>query len=367
MSQLANEHNAINLSQGFPNYDVDGQLKQLVSKYLEAGNNQYAPMAGALPLRKAIANKVKLSYQKDVDPGSEIVLPAGATQAIFAAITAFVKPGDEVVVLEPAYDSYIPSIQLNGGIPITYQLAYPDYKVNWNSFSKLINSKTKMIIINTPHNPTGTIFTAEDMKALEDLVQGTDILILSDEVYEHLIYDGEEHQSVLRYDGLRDRSLVTYSFGKTFHCTGWKIGYCIAPESLINEFKKVHQFNVFCVNHPIQLAIADFLETPSNYLGLSNFYQQKRDFLLTQMEGSKFKPLPCRGTYFQLFDYSELSDADELEYAKQLTTEFGVATIPVSPFYTGSNSNNKNNNVLRICFAKTEKLLSEAAQRLNAI
>jgi len=363
MSALAREHEAINLSQGFPNFDCSPKLHNLVQEYMAKGHNQYAPMAGVANLREALAGKIKKLYGAPVDADSEITITAGATQAIFTIISAFVKAGDEVILLEPAYDSYKPSIELMGAKPVIYELTAPDYKVDWDKMTSLCSERTRMIIVNTPHNPTGTILNAADMEALQDLTRDTNILVLSDEVYEHLIYDGEAHQSALRFPDLFQRSLITYSFGKTFHSTGWKIGYCVAPQRLMKEFRKVHQFNVFSVNTPMQYAIADFMADPNEYLSLNNFYQQKRDFFLESMKGARFRPISCKGTYFQLFDYSEISDEKDTEFAKRMTREFGVASIPVSVFY----SNGRDEKVIRLCFAKTEELLARAGEVLRGI
>jgi len=363
MSALAREHDAINLSQGFPNFDCSPKLHNLVQEYMAKGHNQYAPMAGVPALREALAGKMKNLYSADVDANSEITITAGATQAIFTIISTFVKAGDEVILLEPAYDSYKPSIELMGATPVIYELTAPDYKVDWDKMQSLCSKRTRMIIVNTPHNPTGTILQASDMEALQALTKDTNILVLSDEVYEHLIYDGEAHQSVLRFPELFQRSLITYSFGKTFHSTGWKIGYCVAPEHLMKEFRKVHQFNVFSVNTPMQYAIADFMTNPDEYLSLNNFFQEKRDFFLETMKGSRFRPIPCKGTYFQLFDYSEISDERDTDFAKRITREFGVASIPVSVFY----SNGLDEKVIRLCFAKTNDLLARAGEVLRTI
>jgi methionine aminotransferase len=363
MSALANEHKAINLSQGFPDFPSSERLIDLVYQGMKNGFNQYAPMPGAIPLRENIARKMEELYGIFVNSIDEITVTAGGTQALFTAITAFVRPGDEVILIEPAYDSYRPSIEVNGGIPVVYELKSPNYKVDWDDFAQLISPKTRMIIINTPHNPTGTIFTKEDLQELQSLVLNTDILILSDEVYEHLIYDGQEHWSVLRFPGLRERSLAVYSFGKTFHNTGWKIGYCVAPKELMAEFRKVHQFNVFSVHSPTQYALATFLETPEEYLSLNSFYQQKRNFLLEVTNGSRLKPLKTLGTYFQLFDYSQISDEADVEFAKRVTTEYGVAVIPVSVFY----SSGKDDKVIRLCFAKKEETLQRAGELLQKL
>jgi len=363
MSALANEHKAINLSQGFPNFDCSDKLKKLVNKYIEKGYNQYAPMPGVPLLRERIAQKIEASYGAAIDPGTEITITAGATQAIFTAIAAFIQPRDEVIIFEPAYDSYRPSIEVFGGFPIVYQLEAPDYSINWDVFSRLITQRTRMIIINTPHNPTGTTLKKADLLKLQQLTDGSEILILSDEVYEHLIFDGEKHQSILRFPKLFQRTLATYSFGKTFHNTGWKIGYLVAPENLMKEFRKVHQFNVFSVNTPLQYGIADFLSDPEEYLGLSNFYQEKRDYFLEVIKKSRFKPIHCEGTYFQLVDYSAISAEKDKTFVKRLTVDHGVAAIPVSAFY----SNPRNDRVIRFCFAKTEKLLKKAGKLLSKV
>lgn len=363
MSALANEHKAINLSQGFPNFDCSDNLKKLVNKYIEKGYNQYAPMPGVPELREKIAQKIEASYGAKVDPDTEITITAGGTQAIFTAIAAFVQPGDEVIIFEPAYDSYRPSIEVFGGFPIVYQLEAPGYSIDWKAFSKLITQRTRMIIINTPHNPTGTTLKKEDLLKLQQITASSEILILSDEVYEHLIFDGQQHQSTLRFPDLFKRTLAIYSFGKTFHSTGWKIGYCVAPQQLMKEFRKVHQFNVFSVNTPLQYGIADFLTNPEEYLGLNNFYQEKRDFFLEMIKNSRFKPIHCEGTYFQLVDYSAISDEKDSDFVKRLTIEHGVAAIPVSVFYSG----HRNDKVIRFCFAKTEKLLKEAGALLSGV
>lgn len=363
MSALANEHGAINLSQGFPNFPSSSRLIQLVAEYMQRGYNQYAPMAGVPVLRERLAVKIQEMYAAVVDPAEEITITAGATQALFTAIAAFVGPGDEVILLEPAYDSYRPSIEVVGGIPVPYELSAPDYRVDWAAVGNLITPRTRMIIINTPHNPTGSILRASDMQALEGLVRDTDILVLSDEVYEHLIFDGQYHESILRYPGLRERGLAVYSFGKTFHNTGWKIGYCVAPAPLMREFRKVHQFNVFCVNTPMQYALADYLADADTYRQLPGFYQQKRDFFLQAMEGSRLRPLHCDGTYFHLFDYREISAEPDVDFARRLTIEHGVAAIPVSVFY----SHGHDDRVIRLCFAKTEETLATAGERLRRL
>jgi methionine transaminase len=363
MTQLAREHNAINLSQGFPDFPVSEKLIELVAMHMRKGNNQYAPMPGLPLLRERIAEKTEVLYGAKYEPDTEITVTAGATQAIFTAISAFVREEDEVIVFEPAYDSYVPAIKLNGGVPIVSQLRLPDYSISWDEVKKLVSSRTKMIIINSPHNPSGSILSASDMDELERLTRNTGILILSDEVYEHIIFDGKKHESVCSYPGLAERSLVTCSFGKTFHATGWKTGYCIAPENLMKEFRKSHQFIVFCTNTPVQHALADYLEDPSNYHGLSDFYEQKRDFFINALKGSRFDLIPASGTYFQLLNYSKISEEDEMTFAKRLTSEFKVAGVPTSSFY----SKTTNNGMLRFCFAKSEETLIKAAEILCKI
>ena len=363
MSALANEHGAINLSQGFPDFDCPVELQERVNFHLKNGKNQYVPMAGVPLLRKQLAKKMEQTYGHRINSETEITITAGATQALFTAITAFVHPGDEVILIEPAYDSYRPAIELAGGIPVIYELHGPDYQIDWQRFGKLISTKTKMIVINTPHNPIGKVRSAEDIRALEELTNGTDILILSDEVYEHLIYDGKKHQSVLRFPALFKRSLLVYSFGKTFHSTGWKMGYCVGPESLMREFRKVHQFNVFSCNSFVQYGIADYLDNPETYQQLPEFYQQKRDFFQKELIGSALKPLASEGSYFQLYDYSAMSDLGDKAFAKYLTTEIGVAVIPVSAFY----SSGRDEKVVRFCFAKKEETLAAAGKLLRKI
>lgn len=362
MSALANEHQAINLSQGFPDYEVAPGLIDLVHHHMKKGMNQYAPMQGLPVLRKAIAAKVESLYGASVDPESEITVTAGGTQAIYTAITAMIREKDEVIVFEPAYDCYIPAIELAGGIPVSIPLHGPDYAIDWNAVRKKFNSRTRMILLNSPHNPTGSLLNAADLKELARITQGTEIMIISDEVYEHLVFDGECHESVLRYPDLAHRSFAVYSFGKTYHATGWKTGYCIAPENLMREFRKVHQFMVFCVNTPIQYALADFMEN-RNYLELPAFFQAKRDRFLTLLQGSAFTFQPAKGSYFQLLDYSGISREKDMDFAVRLTREFGVASIPTSPFYKSPTDQK----VLRFCFAKKEETLERAAERLQRV
>jgi methionine aminotransferase len=361
MSALAKEHDAINLSQGFPDFNPHPVLIEEVEKAMRGNFNQYAPMAGYLPLREGIAAKVETLYGAKVDPESEITVTAGGTQAIFTAIISVIRENDEVILFAPAYDSYMPSIELAGGKAIYYDLESPDYRVNWQSVKKLINQRTKMIILNTPHNPTGMAFSAADMAQLEKLTRGTDIIILSDEVYEHIIFDKLEHQSVLRFPKLAERAFVVSSFGKTYHCTGWKVGYCIAPKNLMNEFRKVHQFNVFAVNSIAQVAFSKVLERTELYLEINAFYQQKRDFFQRAIQSSRFKPLKCEGTYFQLASYSKISDERDIEFVKRLTRDAGVAAIPISVFYR----HHIDDSIIRFCFAKEEETLKRAAELIS--
>ncbi|PKA82750.1 methionine aminotransferase [Ulvibacter sp. MAR_2010_11] len=363
MSKMAAEHNAINLSQGFPDFDSDPLLIELVSKAMKEGHNQYAPMAGDMMLREEVSIKVATAYGRTYNPASEITITAGATQAIFTAIAATIKIGDEVLIFTPAYDCYQPAIQLFGGITIPVQLQAPLFAPNWEEVAQKITTKTKLIIVNSPHNPSGMLFSENDMKQLERLAVKHDLLVISDEVYEHIIFDGNLHQSAARFPELAKRSFITASFGKTFHNTGWKIGYCLAPEALSSEFRKVHQYNVFCVNHPIQKALATYLGHPDNYLGLASFYQQKRDYFLDLLKDTRFTMIPSRGTYFQLLDFSGISSESDIAFAERLTKENKIATIPTSVF----NENKEDFKQIRVCFAKTETTLKAAAAILRTI
>ena len=363
MSALAKKHSAINLAQGFPDFYCDPRLKTFVSHYMYKGYNQYAPMPGIPELRNVLSAKFKKLYNAKVDPDSEITITAGATQAIFTAISAFVKNGDEVILVEPAYDCYGPAVELNGGIVVPYELQPPDYSIDWDKLSALISPKTKMLILNNPHNPSGAVFEKKDMEALQSILKNTSVILLSDEVYEHLIFDGKTHQSVLAYPEIYSRSIVTFSFGKTFHNTGWKMGYAVAPPQLMKEFRKVHQFNVFSVNTPMQYGLADYLSNPLNYIGLGDFYQERRDLFASEIEDTPFKAIPCKGTYFQLFDYSELSDLHDVDFAVELTKKYGVATIPVSVFYTAKTDHK----VVRFCFAKKPETLKLAGEKLRGV
>ncbi|MDZ7879105.1 MAG: methionine aminotransferase [Saprospiraceae bacterium] len=373
MSALAEQHKAINLSQGFPNFDCSESLQELVHTHMKNGANQYAPMAGLMRLREVLAQKVEKMYVRPTNPDTEITITVGGAQGLFTAIGAFVRPKDEVIVIEPAYDSYVPSIETFGGKVVPYVLSPPQYKIDWAAFEQLITPKTKMIVINTPHNPTGKILNMEDLAHLAKITEGSNIIVLSDEVYEHLIFDGAQHASVLRFPELAARSLSVFSFGKTFHATGWRMGYVVAPEVLMREFRKVHQFNVFSVNTPMQHAFADFLEDENNYLTLPSFYQAKRDFFLDKMKNSRLHPLESEGTYFQLFDYSDVSDMKDTDFCRFLTTEIGVAAIPVSVFYSKNNKTKRpsklseTSKIIRLCFAKTEETLAAAALKLVRI
>ncbi len=360
MSRLATEHKAINLGQGFPDFECDEKLKDLVARYVKEGMNQYCPLAGLPKLNQTLANKIKHVYGTELDPGTQICVTAGATQALYTAIMALVNKGDEVIIFEPAYDCYTPQIHLAGGAVKPYTMTYPDYGIDWNRVNDMVTYKTRMIIINTPHNPSGTILTDEDMKALEDIVKNRNIVVLSDEVYEHLIYDGEEHQSVMRYPTLFNQSMAVFSFGKTLHATGWKMGYVVGPEYLMDEFKSIHQWNVFCVNSFVQFAIADYLAEPKHYEYLPGFFQQKRDAMNELLAEVPLKPKVAKGTYFQAYSYEGISELNDLDFAKYLTSEIGVAAIPMSPFYT----NSPGDKVIRLCFAKQEKTIEAAAERL---
>ncbi len=363
MSQLATELGAVNLGQGFPDFDCDPQLQALVTDAMRAGHNQYAPMAGVPALRQAIADKTARLYGHAYDPGSEITVTAGATQALMTAILAVVHPGDEVIVLEPAYDSYVPAIRLAGGVPVAVQLREGDYAVPWDTVRAAVTPKTRLLIVNSPNNPSGAVFSATDLDALEALVRDFDLLLLSDEVYEHIVFDGAQHQSVARRTTLADRAFVVSSFGKTFHTTGWKIGYCCAPRELSTEFRKVHQFNVFAVSSPMQYALAAYLRDPEPYATLPAFYEAKRDRFRAGLATSAFKLLPCPGTYFQLVDYSAISDKSEEMFARWLTTEHGVAAIPTSAFYGKADEHH----VVRFCFGKKNETLDRALEKLLAI
>jgi methionine aminotransferase len=363
MTRLANEHGAINLSQGFPDFDCDPALVDAVARAMRDGHNQYAPMPGVLPLRQAIAMKVERCYGASFDPETEIQIVCGATAGLFATLTAFVQPGDEVVLFEPCYDSYVPVIRLCGGTPVFVSLRYPDYRVHWDEVRRVVTSRTRAILVNTPHNPTGVAWTGDDMRELTRIVNGTDILVIGDEVYEHVIFDGRRHESLLRYPDLRSRSCVISSFGKTFHTTGWKVGYCVAPQPILAEVQRVQQFMTFTVHTPSQIAFAEFVRRDPLAADLARFYQRKRDLFLELIDGSRFRPLACDGTYFQLLDYSAIASLGDREMAMRLLTEHGVASIPCSAFLY----QDPGGPVLRFCFAKRDETLRAAAERLRVI
>ena len=360
MSKMAAECGAVNLSQGFPDFQAEPALFDAVHRHMLAGRNQYPPMAGMPELRQAIVDKVAALYGVRFDVDSEVTVTAGATQAIFTAIAAFVRPGDEVIVFEPVYDSYVPAIETVGGKAVYAQLSFPDYVPDWDQVASLISPKTRMVIVNSPHNPTGSLFSVADREKLASLVAGTNIVVLSDEVYEHILFDGEVHASLCAHPELAARSIVVSSFGKTYHITGWKIGYVVGPAALMAEFRKVHQFNVFTVHTPSQLALAEYMQDADRHLRLAAFYQEKRDFFRGLMAATPFELLPCRGTYFQLARYDRISALPDRAFAEWMTREVGVAVIPVSVFY----ADGRDDKVVRFCFAKQEATLQAAAERL---
>ena len=363
MSRLAQECGAINLSQGFPDFNAEDLLFERVAHWMRAGHNQYAPMAGTAALRAAIAAKVEALYGTAYDPEHEITVTAGATQALFTAVTACVHPGDEVIVFEPVYDSYVPAIELAGGKVVRMRLAAPDYRPDWDAVAAAIGPRTRMIMINTPHNPTATVWTRDDLDRLAALVRGTGIVVVADEVYEHIVFDGAAHASCAAHPALAQRSFVVSSFGKTYHITGWKVGYVLAPRELMVEFRKVHQFNVFTVNTPVQLGLADYMADASRHLGLAAFYQAKRDFFRAALATSRFELLPSHGTYFQLARYAAISDLGDAAFCEHLTRDVGVAAIPVSAFF----ADGRDEHVIRFCFAKNEATLAAACARLAAL
>ncbi|MEY3152372.1 MAG: hypothetical protein RLZZ49_661 [Bacteroidota bacterium] len=360
MSALAAEHHAINIGQGFPDFEMDEELAALAAQKILQGYNQYAPMAGYLPLRESIAEKIFNLYGNHVSPADEITITPGGSYAIYTAFTTILQPGDEVIVLEPAYDCYIPNIVANGGVPVRVPLKFPDYSIDWEKLKAAINSKTKAIIINSPHNPTGTILSDDDMQELQKMLSNTNIFLISDEVYEHLVFDGKQHNSVLKYPELYNRSFVCFSFGKVYNCTGWKLGYCVAPKAYTAEFRRLHQFDAFCCFTPTQVALAEHLKKKERYLSLGPFMQQKRDFFLEKMKSSRFQLHHSSGSYFVCGTYNNISDMSSMDMALHLTKTIGVATIPVSAFY----QDGYDDKVLRFCFAKKEETLSAAAERL---
>lgn len=360
---LARKYNATDLSQGFPNFEIDPELIRLVNESMRLGHNQYAPMQGHLGLREAISEKIEKLHKTRYHVDDEITITVGATQAIYTTIAAFVHTGDEVIILKPSYDSYEPSILANGGIPVPIQMSRDDYQVDWRDLKEKISGKTRMMIINTPHNPSGRVFSKEEMLQLQEILRPTNIILISDEVYEHIVFDNYEHQSASRFDDLAQRSFVCASFGKTFHVTGWKVGYCVAPKDLMAEFRKVHQFAVYSIHHPVQNALATYLKQEANYLDLRKFYQDKRDLFLSALAGSKFKFTPTQGTYFQLLDYTAISSEDDEVLAERLIKEHLLASIPISSF----NIDHRQDGVLRFCFAKKKETLLKAAEILCSL
>jgi methionine aminotransferase len=363
MSRLALEHGAINLSQGFPDFDCAPELVEAVARYMREGNNQYAPMPGVIALREALARKIERLYGRRYDPATEITITSGATEAIFDTLTALVHPGDEVLLFQPAYDSYVPAIQLSGGTPVFVTLRPPDYRIDWDAARRALTPRTRAIVLNSPHNPTGMILTSDDMRELSHLLDQTDAIVVSDEAYEHIIFDGARHESMSRYPAIAERAIVIGSFAKTFHTTGWKIGWAAAPKALSAEVQSIHQWVTFAVNGAIQLAYAEFLTNDPECRGVSTFYQRKRDLFLSLIKESRFRPLPCRGTFFQMVDYSAISSDPDTEVAMWLLKEHGVASIPPSSFLYGVDGGP----ILRLCFAKRDETLEHAAERLRTV
>ena len=363
MSHLAEEHSAINLSQGFPDFDCAPQLVDAVARHMREGNNQYAPMQGVFVLREALSRKIELVYGRRYDPGTEITVTSGATEGLFSTLTALVRPGDEVVLFQPAYDSYAPAVRLSGGTPVFVTLRGPDYRVDWDEVRRAVTPRTRVIVVNAPHNPTGMLLDRSDMRELAGVLQRTDAVVVADEVYEHIVFDGRSHESIAKYPEIAERAVVISSFGKTYHTTGWKVGYCAAPAALSVEIARVHQFVTYAVNGAIQRAYAEFVTRDPAASDVAPFYQAKRDRFLGLIAGSRFRPLPCRGTYFQMLDYSAITDERDVDFALRLIKEHGVATIPISPFLSGADPGP----VLRLCFAKRDETLARAAERLRRV
>jgi methionine aminotransferase len=361
MTRLANEHGAINLSQGFPDFDCAPELVDTVARYMREGHNQYAPMPGVMALRAALAVKIERLYGRRYDPSTEITITTGATEGLFVALTAFVHPGDEVLLFQPAYDSYTPAVELSGGIPRFATLRYPDYRIDWDEVRRVLSPRTRVIVVNTPHNPTGMIWTDADVRELAAALEHTDAIVISDEVYEHIVFDDAVHQSLARFPAIAERAVVISSFGKTYHTTGWKVGYCAAPAALTAEIQKVHQWVTFAVNGAVQMAYADMVQRDPAAADVTAFYQRRRDRFRALVADSRFRTLPCRGTYFQLLDYSAITDERDAGFAVRLTREHGVAAIPVSPFLQAEEPPGP---VLRFCFAKRDVTLERAAERL---
>jgi len=363
MSALATEHKAVNLGQGFPDYPMSEELVALVNDVMKRGFNQYVPMQGYPPLREVLAEKIQSLYTTVVNPDTQITITPGGTYAIYTALTAVLQPGDEVIIFEPAYDSYIPNVEINGAVPVLIDLKFPDYKIDWGEVRQKLTPKTRMIMLNSPHNPTGAVLGEDDIKQLRSIVKDTNIFILSDEVYEHLVFDNVPHQSILRYPDLLERSFVCFSFGKVYHCTGWKLGYCVSAPEMMKEFRKVHQFNCFSCHTPSQVALATFIKNKDSYLSLGAFMQEKRDYFQQLMRQTKFTPLASHGSYFQLYKYDRISDEGDKDFAIRLTKEKAVATIPVSVFYKAGTDNK----VIRFCFAKKKETLDAAVERLSKL
>ena len=363
MSALATETNAINLGQGFPDFPMNEELIALVNEAMQSGYNQYSPMPGWKPLLEAIAEKIEFLYNTNLDASANITITPGGTYAIYTAATTILQPGDEVIIFEPAYDSYIPNVEVNGALPVLIDLKFPEYKIDWNEVRKKVTRKTRAIMLNSPHNPTGAVLSEGDINELRSIVQGSNIFIIADEVYEHLIFDDIPHQSILRYPDLMERSFVCFSFGKVYHCTGWKLGYCVASTPLMKEFRKVHQFNCFSCHTPSQVALAKFLSNKESYLTLGKILQKKRDYFQQLMQQTKFTPLPSYGSYFQCYQYNRISDESDKDLSIRITKEYGVASIPVSAFYNSG----KDDKVIRFCFAKKEETLEQAVEKLMRI
>jgi methionine aminotransferase len=361
MTRLANEVGAINLSQGFPDFETSPELIDTVARHMRDGHNQYAPMPGVLALREALAQKIEALYGRRYDPVTEITVTTGATEGIFAALTAFVHPGDEVLLFQPAYDSYTPSVTLSGGRPVYVTLRYPDYRIDWDEVRRAISPRTRVIVMNSPHNPTGMIWTPDDVRELGRVLSGTDAIVIADEVYEHILFDGGRHESLARYPEIAERAVVISSFGKTYHTTGWKVGYCAAPPALTTEIQRIHQWITFAVNGAVQMAYADFVRRDPRCADVTAFYQGRRDKFLSLVRESRFRPLACRGTFFQMMDYSAITDEQDTDFALRVTREHGVAAIPISPFL---NDRTAAGPVLRFCFAKRDSTLERAAERL---
>ena len=361
MTRLANEVGAINLSQGFPDFETSPELIDTVAKYMREGFNQYAPMPGVVALREALSTKIERLYGRRYDPVTEITVTTGATEALFVALTAFVHPGDEVLMFQPAYDSYPPAVILSGGKPVYVTLRYPDYRIDWDEVRRAVTSRTRVIVVNSPHNPTGMMWTADDVRELARVLQGTDAVVIADEVYEHIVFDGARHESFARYPEIADRAVVISSFAKTYHTTGWKVGYCAAPPALTSEIQSIHQWVTFAVNHPAQMAYADIVRANPECRDVTTFYQGRRDTFRSLIQGSRFKTMACRGTFFQMLDYSAITAEGDADFALRLTREHGVAAIPISPFLSGGEPAGP---VLRFCFAKRDATLERAAERL---